>query len=110
MEPQQFIVVLTNLPDRPAALRLADALVRRRLAACVNVLEACISVYRWQDNIEVQPEVPVFIKTRAALFSAVEGAIRELHPYELPEIVAVPVQAGSAAYLAWLAEETGKPS
>lgn len=103
------MVVLTNLPDRPAALRLADALVQRRLAACVNIIDACTSVYRWQGKVESQRELPVLIKTRSALFPDVERAIMELHPYELPEILAVPVQAGSAAYLSWLADATGEP-
>lgn len=102
-------MVLTNLPDRPAALKLADALVQRRLAACVNIIDGCTSVYLWQGKIESQRELPLLIKTRSALFPEVERLIRELHPYELPEIVAVPVQAGSAAYLSWLADATGEP-
>lgn len=110
MRDAQFIVVMTNMPDRSAALKLADALVARRLAACVNIVDGCTSVYRWQGAVASEQELPVFIKTRTALYPAVEAAIRELHPYELPEIVAVPVQAGSAAYLAWLATETAEPS
>lgn len=100
------IVVLTNLPDRAAALALARELIARRLAACVNVLAECTSVYRWQGKVEDATEVPVLIKTRAALYPEVETAIRELHPYELPEIIAVPIGCGLAEYLDWVSGET----
>ena len=103
------IIVLTNLPDREAALKLANALVAKRLAACVNVLAECASVYRWKDAIENAREVPVLIKTRAARYSEVEAAIRGLHPYELPEIIAVPVVRGFDGYLRWVADETSVP-
>lgn len=100
------LIVLTSLPSREAAAQLAQALVERRLAACVNMLAECTSVYRWQGAIETAREVPLLIKTRAALYEAVEAAIRELHPYELPEIVAVTVQRGLPGYLEWIASET----
>jgi periplasmic divalent cation tolerance protein len=100
------LLILTNLPDRESALRLARTLVERRLAACVNVLGGCTSIYRWQGNMETAEEVPLFIKTRQALYGEVEAAIRSLHPYELPEIVAVSVVRGLSGYLAWLAAET----
>ena len=100
------LVVLTNLPDRAAALQLAQTLVERRLAACVNVLADCTSVYRWQGTVENATEVPVLIKTRSALYPEVEAAILQQHPYELPEIVAVPVSYGLAGYLDWVSGET----
>jgi periplasmic divalent cation tolerance protein len=103
------LLVFTNLPDRDAALGLARALVERRLAACVNVLAGCISVYRWQGDVEEAAEVPVLLKTRAARYPELEAAIRELHPHELPEIVAVPVVRGLPEYLDWVAEETAIP-
>ncbi len=103
------LLVFTNLPDRDAALGLARALVERRLAACVNVLAGCTSVYRWQGDVEEAAEVPVLLKTRAARYPELEAAIRELHPYELPEIVAVPVVRGLPEYLDWVAEETAIP-
>ena len=102
----EVIVVLTNLPDRAAALKLAQELVSSRLAACVNVLAECASVYRWKGEIESAAEIPVLIKTRSARYAEVEAAIRRLHPYELPEIVAVPVVRGSSEYLDWVAAET----
>lgn len=103
------IIVITNLPDREAANRLARELVASRLAACVNVLAECASVYRWKGALENAREVPVLIKTRAARYAEVEAAIRALHPYELPEIVAVPVVRGFEDYLRWVADETSIP-
>jgi len=101
------VIVFTNLPDREAAVKLAHELVAKRLAACVNVLSGCTSVYRWKGTIENASEVPVLIKTRAARYAEVEAAIRGLHPYELPEIIAVPVVRGFDDYLRWVADETG---
>lgn len=100
------LVVLTNLPDRGAAERLADALVEQRLAACVNILAPCRSVYRWNGAVQHDEEYPVLIKTNADRYPALEAAIRAAHPYELPEIVAVKVESGLPAYLAWVTEET----
>lgn len=105
----QTLLVFTNLPDADAAHALAGRLVEARLAACVNVLAPCSSVYRWQGKVEDAQEVPLLIKTRAALYEAVEATIRELHPYELPEIVAVTVQRGLPGYLEWIVSETAAP-
>jgi len=102
----EIVIVLTNLPDRAAAVQLAQELVARRLAACVNVLAECTSVYRWKGGIENAAEVPVLIKTRAERYAEVEATIRSLHPYELPEIIAVPVRHGFDEYLQWVADET----
>ena len=102
----EVVIILTNLPDRASALKLAGELVERRLAACVNVLAEGTSVYRWKGGIESATEVPVLIKTRAERYAEVEAAIRRLHPYELPEIVAVPVVRGLDEYLDWVAGET----
>ncbi len=104
------ILVITNLPDREAALQVAERLVAERLAACVNVLGECTSVYRWKGEMERAAEVTLLIKTRAGLYPRVEAAIRALHPYELPEIVAVPISAGLPGYLQWIAAETAAPA
>lgn len=101
------LLVLTNLPDRAAAERLADTLIEKRLAACINILAPCRSVYRWQDAVQHDEEHPMLIKTTAEGYPALEAAIRAGHPYELPEIIAVPVERGLAAYLDWVAAETG---
>jgi len=103
------LLVITNLPDTYSAHALAGALVEERLAACVNILAPCRSVYRWQGKIENAEEVPVLIKTTAARYAALEAAIRARHPYELPEIIAVPVDRGLPDYLAWVDTETTEP-
>ncbi|MFI4914762.1 MAG: divalent-cation tolerance protein CutA [Steroidobacterales bacterium] len=100
------LVVITNAPDRDVALKIAHALIESRLAACVNILAECTSVYRWQGKLETVTEVPLLIKTRAAIYDDVEAAIKSVHPYELPEIVAVPVEAGLPGYLEWINAET----
>lgn len=100
------LLVLTNLPDRPSAEALAAALVEERLAACVNILAPCRSIYRWQDAIETADEVPLLIKTSAACYAELEAAIRARHPYELPEVIAFPVTQGLPDYLAWVDAET----
>lgn len=103
------LLVFTNLPDEAAAGELAGLLVEQRLAACVNILAPCRSVYRWQGAVEEAAEVPLLIKTTAARYGELEAAIRQFHPYELPEIIAVPVGRGLPAYLHWVASETTVP-
>ena len=100
------LLVLTNLPDRASAERLADNLIEKKVAACVNILAACCSVYRWKEAIQREEEHPVLIKTTAERYPALEQAIRAHHPYELPEIVAVPIERGLPAYLDWIVAET----
>ena len=100
------LLVLTNLPDRAAAERIAELLVEQRLAACVNVLAPCRSVYRWKGALQRDEEHPMLIKTTAERYPALEQALRAAHPYEVPEIVALPVERGLPAYLDWVAAET----
>ena len=100
------LLVLTNVPDRAVAEKLADMLVERRLAACVNILAPCRSVYRWKDAVQHDEEHPMLIKTTQERYAALEQALREGHPYELPEIIAVPIERGLPAYLDWVAAET----
>jgi periplasmic divalent cation tolerance protein len=99
-------LVFTNLPDRAAAERIADALIEQRLAACVNILAPCRSVYRWKDALQHDEEHPLLVKTTSERYAALEAAIRAAHPYELPEIIALPVERGLPAYLDWVAAET----
>lgn len=109
--PGQVILVLTQLPDRASADALAAALVGARLAACVSVGAPVDSLYHWRGEIETAKEIPVVIKTVAARYAEVESAIRARHPYELPEIVAVPVCDGFRPYVDWIARETaGEPT
>ena len=99
----EAILVMTNMPDETSANALAQYLVEARLAACVNRLAPCQSLYRWQGEIENAWEIPLLIKTTSACYAAVEAAILEKHPYELPEIVYVHLAGGYPAYLQWIA-------
>ena len=100
------LLVFTSLPDAASAQTLAETLVEQRLAACVSILGPARSLYRWSGKLTQAEEVPLLIKTQAARYPALEAAIRSLHPYELPEIIAVPVEFGLPAYLAWVDAET----
>lgn len=101
------LLVLTNLPDRAGAERLAQALVERRLAACVNVLAPCRSIYQWNGSVQAEEEHPVLIKTTRERYPELEAAIREGHPHEVPEIIALPVERGLPAYLDWVRGGSG---
>ncbi len=87
-------------------MALAEALTDQRLAACVNILGACTSVYRWQGTVESTEEIPVLIKTQRQHFERVEQLIKLMHPYELPEVIMVPISGGLPAYLQWISDET----
>jgi len=103
---EHFMLLISTFPDRASAEGFARTLVEARLAACVNLLAPCASVYRWNENVETAEEIPVLIKTRANLYPEVERELRRLHPYEVPELLSLPVQAGLPAYLQWLEAQT----
>ena len=103
MEP---LLVFTNVPDLTGAENLARALVEARAAACVNILAPCRSVYRWQGAVEHAEEIPLLIKTTREAYPRLEAVLRAHHPYEVPELVAVPITEGLPAYLEWVAKET----
>lgn len=102
----RFILVLTTVPEEKRAQEIAKALVGERLAACVTLSSACQSLYWWEDRIAEDREYILSIKTRASLYPRLEKKLEELHPYDVPEIVALPIQKGSKAYLDWLKKET----
>ena len=104
--PTQALLVIANCPDEACANRIALAVVEAGLAACVNLLPRVQSVYRWQGAVESASEVPLLIKTTAGRYTELETAIRELHPYDVPEIIALPIAQGLPAYVDWLAAET----
>ena len=103
------LLVLTNVPDAASADRVTKGVLESRTAACVNRLPECASTYWWNGVLEHASEIPLLIKTTRAAYPALEAAVRKAHPYEVPEIIAVPVAAGLPAYLAWVAGET-RPS
>jgi periplasmic divalent cation tolerance protein len=103
---EQILIVMTNLPNAQAAEAIASTLVKSRLAACVNLLPAVQSVYRWQGKVERATEVTLLIKTTQRHYAALEAAIRAAHPYELPEVIALPVTTGLPSYLQWVITET----
>ena len=100
------LVTLCTVPDREVGERIARVLVEERLAACVNVVAGVSSTYRWQGKIEQANECLLLIKTTGTRFEALKDRIKTLHPYEMPEIIAVPITAGSPEYLRWLADST----
>lgn len=101
------LMVYCTCPDRERAERIAAALVDERLAACVNILPGVTSVYRWEDGRQTDAELLLIVKTRGEAYPALEARIRELHPYEVAEVIALPIARGSAAYLEWIAASVG---
>ncbi len=106
MNPQ-YVVVFVTVPSREVGLQIARELVERSLAACANVIGPATSIYRWEGAIQQEEEAMILIKTRADLFQdRLVPTILALHPYELPEIIALPIQMGLPAYLTWIDEST----
>ena len=100
--PEEMVMVVSNMPNADVAKAIARELVDRHLAACVNILPGVHSIYRWEGAVEEASEVTVLIKTRRIRYAAVEAAIQSLHPYDVPEIIAVPINGGLPAYLNWM--------
>jgi periplasmic divalent cation tolerance protein len=104
--PQDHLLVLCTCPDLDTAQRLAEGLVDRQLAACVNIIPGLTSVYRWQGQRESAAELLLLIKTRRERYAELQAAITSLHPYELPEVIAVPIERGLPGYLGWIDANT----
>ncbi|MEJ2691871.1 MAG: divalent-cation tolerance protein CutA [Candidatus Thiodiazotropha sp.] len=100
--PTPLLLILTTAPDQETARLLAKSLVEQRLAACVNILPQATSIYEWKGKVELSDESLLLIKSTRQNYPAVEEALREQHPYELPEIIAVPVEQGLQDYLDWV--------
>ncbi len=100
-------LLLSTVPDRETGECIAAALVAERLAACVNILPGVTSIYEWQGEVQRDAECLLLIKTRKSLYSRLESRLLALHPYELPELVAVPLEGGLAGYLQWIQDNTG---
>ncbi len=105
-----FLIVLVTVPDADTAARIAQAIVGERLAACVNILPGVRSLYRFEEKLCDDAELLCVIKTRRALYDSLQSRVSALHPYQVPEIVAVSVTAGSQPYLAWLLASTDATS
>ena len=105
----KFQVVISTCPTKAFAEQLAGRIVQAELAACVSVIPSVRSYYRWQGQVESSEEVLLLIKSRTDVFDALQSMITSQHPYELPEIVAVPITTGSAPYLKWLDASVRQP-
>ncbi|WP_028453399.1 divalent-cation tolerance protein CutA [Chitinilyticum aquatile] len=99
---EEVWLVICNCPDESVAKQLAERVITEQLAACVNLLPPVQSIYRWQGRIEYATEIPLLIKTCANRYGALEASLRDGHPYDVPEIVALPLAAGLPAYLDWV--------
>jgi periplasmic divalent cation tolerance protein len=104
---QDALVVLVTAPSPDQAAEIARALVEERLAACGNVVPAIRSIYRWEGKVHEEAEALLVLKTTRGRFEALRDRVLALHPYDVPEVIALPVEAGNAAYLAWIAAESG---
>jgi len=104
----EYALVLSTVPKKEQGEKIAKTLVEEKLAACVTISGPSESHYRWQQKLNRDQEYILFIKTRASLFEELEARIRTLHPYQVPEIIALPVIKGSSDYLRWIDEETKK--
>ena len=106
--PEEVRVVLVTAPDAETGTRIARSLVEEGLIACANLVPGIRSIYRWQGRVAEDAEVLLVLKTRASRCAALAARVKALHPYELPEVIALPVADGSVAYLDWvLAESSG---
>ena len=106
MPKDRYLLVLSTAPDAEIARQIGTALVEMQLAACVNVLPPMLSIYRWEGKVDTAEECQLLIKTTAANLRAVEAELTRRHPYDIPEFIALPIEAGSSAYLAWISDST----
>jgi periplasmic divalent cation tolerance protein len=106
----EALLALSTAPDRGQALAIARTLIEERLAACVNVLPGARSLYRWQGAVVEDEECVLLIKTSRARWEALVARLKAIHPYQVPELIAFPVERGLPAYLAWVAESTEEPT
>lgn len=102
LNEKSVLLVMTNMPDAASAQNLAESLVTQKLAACVNILAPCQSIYYWHNKLEQSNEIPLLIKSNQANYQALEAAIVKAHPYELPEIITINVDGGLPRYLQWV--------
>lgn len=106
MDDTEYVVVLVTAPDEDEAGKIARTLVEESLCACVNIVRNVRSIYRWQGKVEDEAEVLMVMKTRRELFGQVFARVKALHPYSVPECIAIPILEGSPDYLAWISQGT----
>jgi periplasmic divalent cation tolerance protein len=107
MDKNVFIVILITAPSLEVGKQIARRLIEQNLAACVNIISPALSIYRWEGQIQEDEETLLIVKSRAELFiDHVIPTVKAIHPYQVPEIIALPIQAGLDAYLEWLQKET----
>ncbi len=104
------LLILTTAPDHQVATTIADQLIEQGLAACVKIMAPCQSTYHWQGTIERSVEIPLFIISDEARYPALESQLKAAHPYDLPEIIALPCSGGLPEYLAWVSTSSGTSS
>lgn len=108
MEKTKFIQIITTVEKKKDAEKISEILLRKKVAACVQIIENVGSHYWWEGKIEKSKEILLFIKTRAILFEKAEKIIKENHPYQVPEIISLPILKGNKDYLKWIKDETSK--
>jgi periplasmic divalent cation tolerance protein len=106
MKDEKYILVLCTAPTQEVAKKMGDEIVSAKLAACVNIIPGIHSIYRWKGEVCTEPEVLLLIKTVQGHFKALKSKIKEIHPYEVPEIIAITIEAGEREYLNWISSET----
>jgi periplasmic divalent cation tolerance protein len=102
----EFIIVFITAPNEKEAAAISQTIVGERLAACINIIPSVRSIYRWQGRVEDEQEVLMVVKTKKSLFERLQERVKELHSYEVPEIIGLPLVEGSKEYLDWLGQET----
>jgi len=101
-----YLVVYITAPNEEEGAKIAKALVQEKLAACVNIVKDIRSIYFWQGKVEDEKEVLLIVKTKASLYEKLEGRVKELHTYTVPEVIAIPIARGSKDYLGWVKDST----
>lgn len=111
ISPMSVLMVVCHFPDFDSARTVGEAMVEANLAACCNILDGCTSIFRWEGKTQIASEIPVYFKTTLLAYPALESALQEAHPYDVPEIIALPIELGLQSYLDWVnSEVTAKPN
>lgn len=107
--PMSVLTVLSNFPDFESARQCVEVLMDKRLIACANIFDGSTSYFRWQGKVQIASEIPVFFKTTLSQYALFEAELLALHPYDVPEILALPAELGLQSYVHWVAQQVGAP-